>query len=112
MAGLKSSCGWDCSFRSFIACFPGEDAVGNSISVKASSSTSSASTSAGGSSEGKSKRGLIALLVSGRWAAAPACRLSLRWLGASLWSVVADDARSSSVFWNLRKIFLPRLYLH
>jgi len=100
-----------CRSAAFALCFSEDEAMGISMSVKASSSISSesASRSASCSSDGKSKRGLIPLLVRGRCAATPACLFSLRWLGASLRSVAADDARSSSVSWNLRKIFLPRL---
>lgn len=56
-----------------------------SISVTASSSTSSRSLSC--SSDGNKRRGLIALLVSGRCAAAPAWRLRRRCSGVPLRSV-------------------------
>lgn len=85
-----------------------------SMSVIASSSTSSGpvSTASSCSSEGNSKRGLMALLVSGLCAAAPACRLSARWPTSSLVSeAAADEERSRSGSEKRRKIFLPRLPL-
>lgn len=85
-----------------------------SISVSASSSTSSGPCwrSRICSSDGKSKRGLMALRVRGRCAAAPAECLSRRCSSVPLRSDAAEGAPSCpALSANLRKIFFPRLSL-